>query len=131
MRFTVETTSAVPVYAQLVAQVKAAVAAGVLRPGEALPSLRELAGQLRVNPLTVARAYRELDAQGIIVTEHGRGSFIGPVAEAAQAAFREEALHAAVSRLLAEAAHLGATPEELRAAIDERIGSEKEHTRHG
>ncbi len=131
MRFTVETTSAVPVYAQLVAQVKGAIAAGVLRPGDALPSLRELAGRLRVNPLTVARAYRELEAGGIIVTEHGRGSFIGPVAEAAGAAYRKEALRAAVERLLAEAAHLGATPEELRAALDERMNSKKERTRHG
>ena len=121
MRFTVETTSAIPIYAQLIAQVKHAIAAGVLRAGDGLPSLRELASRLRVNPLTVARAYRELEALGIITTGHGRGSFISATAANLGETYRREALDGAVERLLVEAYHLGASPEEVRALVEERL----------
>ncbi len=120
MRFDVDTTSATPIYAQLIAQVKHAIAAGILRPGDNLPSLRELAGQLRVNPLTVARAYRELEAANIITTGHGRGSFISAQAGGLGEEYRREALAQAVDRLLVEGYHLGASPEEMRALVEER-----------
>lgn len=129
MLFHVDTTSAIPIYAQLIEQVKRAIAAGVLRAGDSLPSLRELAGQLRVNPLTVARAYRELEAQGIITTEHGRGSTISAQAGGESAAYRHHALARAVDRLLAEAAHLGATPAEVRAAVTAALADEGIPTR--
>jgi len=126
MRFEVDTTSATPIYAQLIAQVKHAIAAGVLRPGDGLPSLRELAGQLRVNPLTVARAYRELEQQGIIATGHGRGSVISAQAGNIGAEYRQEALLQAVDRLLVEAYHLGATPEEISALVAARAQAIRE-----
>lgn len=125
MRFEVETTSATPIYAQLIAQVKRAIAAGVLQPGETLPSLRELAAQLRVNPLTVARAYRELEQQGVINTEHGRGSYVSASAAGLSEAYRREALEAALDRLLAEVSGLDATPEELLALLAERLHREE------
>lgn len=121
MRFTVDTTSATPIYAQLITEVKHAIAAGVLRAGDALPSLRELAGELRVNPLTVARAYRELEAMGIITTGRGRGSFISDGAASLGEAYRREALAEVIDHLLVEAYHLGASPEEIRALIEERL----------
>lgn len=121
MRFEVDTTSATPIYAQLIAQVKHAIAAGVLRPGDSLPSLRELASQLRVNPLTVARAYRELEQTGIVTTGHGRGSFISDHALGLGDGYRLEALTQAMDRLLVEAYHLGATPEEIRALMEARL----------
>ena len=121
MRFDVETTSATPIYAQLLAQVKRAIAAGVLQPGEALPSLRELAAQLRVNPMTVARAYRELEQAGVITTEHGRGSFISATAGESSAAFRREALVAAMERMLAEVSGLDASAEELLDLLAEQL----------
>ena len=125
MRFEVETTSATPIYAQLIAQVKRAIAAGVLQPGEALPSLRELATQLRVNPLTIARAYRELEQQGVITTEHGRGSFISANAAEFSEDYQREALALAIDRLLAEVSGLDAAPEELLALLAERLQAEK------
>jgi len=121
MRFTVDTTSAIPIYAQLITEMKHAIAAGLLRAGDALPSLRELAGELRVNPLTVARAYRELEALGIITTGHGRGSFISAGAADLGEAYRREALAEAVERLLVEAYHLGATPAEIRTLVEARL----------
>jgi GntR family transcriptional regulator len=65
-----------PVYLQMVDQVKAAAASGALRPGEPLPSIRPLAEQLRVNRNTVAKAYTELEGQGVIETIAGRGCFL-------------------------------------------------------
>jgi GntR family transcriptional regulator len=76
MRFELNFKSAKPVYLQVVDQVKAAVASGAARPGDALPSIRPLAEELRVNRNTIAKAYTELEHQGVITTETGRGCFI-------------------------------------------------------
>jgi GntR family transcriptional regulator len=130
MRFNVETTSATPIYAQLMAQVKRAIAAGVLRPGEALPSLRELAGQLRVNPMTVSRAYRELELQGVIATEHGRGSYVSAKAAGLSISYRREALLVAIERMLAEVSGLDVTLEELQALLAEQL-RKGESSNHG
>src|SRR5215472_948591 len=69
-------SSGVPVYLQLEAQVKQAVAAGALRPADALPSVRKLAGELRINPNTVARAYQNLERDGVIRSVPGGGTFV-------------------------------------------------------
>ena len=74
--FTVDPRSGVPIYLQLVEQVKRSVALGVLAPGEQLPTVKQLAADLIVNPNTVARAYRELERDSVIDTSPGRGSFI-------------------------------------------------------
>jgi GntR family transcriptional regulator len=121
MRFDVDPTSATPIYAQLIAQVKHAIAAGILRPGESLPSLREVATRLRVNPLTVTRAYRELEAEGIVVTIHGRGTFVSDGAAQVGDEYRREALTKAMDRLLVEAYHLGASADEVRTLLEERL----------
>ena len=76
MLFRVEASSPVPIYAQIVGQVRAAVAAGELVEGDSLPSVRQLAGELRVNPNTVAQAYRELEREGITYVQRGQGTFV-------------------------------------------------------
>ena len=76
MRFQLNFRSGKPVYLQLVDQVKAATASGALRRGEGLPSIRPLAETLRVNRNTVAKAYAELESQGIIETVAGKGCFV-------------------------------------------------------
>jgi GntR family transcriptional regulator len=76
MQFQLNFKSGKPVYLQLVDQVKAAVASGAARPGDPLPSIRPLAEDLRVNRNTVAKAYAELEGQGVIETAAGRGCFI-------------------------------------------------------
>ncbi|HOF86800.1 MAG TPA: GntR family transcriptional regulator [Armatimonadota bacterium] len=120
MRFQVDPTSSIPLYAQLVEQVKHAIAAGTLAPGDTLPSLRELAVRLRISPLTVKKAYGELEALGIVATEHGRGTTVRAGSDAFSARYRREALAQAVDRLLVEAHHLGATTDELIALLYER-----------
>jgi GntR family transcriptional regulator len=76
MRIELNFKSGKPVYLQLVDQVKAAVASGIAQPGEALPSIRPMAEELRVNRNTIAKAYTELERQGVIETAAGRGCFI-------------------------------------------------------
>ncbi|MDQ6766924.1 MAG: GntR family transcriptional regulator [Candidatus Eremiobacteraeota bacterium] len=74
--FTVDAHTGVPIYLQLIEQVKRSVALGVLAPGERLPTVKQLAIDLTINPNTVARAYRELERDGVIETSVGRGSFV-------------------------------------------------------
>jgi GntR family transcriptional regulator len=72
----VDTTSFVPIYEQIKKEIVRRVASGILKSRDALPSIRDLAAELLVNPNTVARAYRELEQDGLISTQKGRGSFI-------------------------------------------------------
>jgi GntR family transcriptional regulator len=76
MRFQLNFKSGTPVYLQLVEQVKSAAASGALRGGDPLPSIRPLAEELRINRNTVAKAYAELEAQGVIETHAGKGCFL-------------------------------------------------------
>lgn len=119
MIFRTDTTSSVPIYSQIVTQVKHAIAAGSLRPGDTLPSQRETAARLRVNPLTVAKAYRELHVLGIVVTEHGRGTFISEQTGQLGDEYRAEVLRLAVGRMLREAGQIDASPDEIRAAVED------------
>jgi GntR family transcriptional regulator len=74
--FNVDPRSGVPLYTQLVDQVKRSIAVGALAPGERLPTVKQLAVDLTINPNTVARAYRDLERDGLIETSPGRGSFV-------------------------------------------------------
>jgi len=74
--FHVRPTAGVPIYSQITGQVKSRILSGSLRPGDQLPSVRELAVRLAVNPNTVARAYQELEREGWVRTERGRGTFV-------------------------------------------------------
>ena len=74
--FTIDARSGVPIYLQLIEQVKRSVAIGVLSPGEQLPTVKALALDLTINPNTVARAYRDLERDEVIETAAGRGSFV-------------------------------------------------------
>ena len=70
-----------PIYTQIVESIRAQIAAGVLQPGDKLPSVRELAAQRSINPNTIQRAYRELEQQGVIATLPGKGCFVCGVAD--------------------------------------------------
>lgn len=113
----VDTTSSVPIYAQIVSQVKNAIGSGVVRPGEFLPSLRDCAKSLRINPLTVAKAYRELEVIGLVCTDHGRGTYVSHEASVVTAEHRQEELRRLADRLALEGYHLSASPEEIAEAV--------------
>jgi GntR family transcriptional regulator len=76
MIFNIHPSSGVPLYLQLIEQVKHAIESGVMRAGEQLPSVRQIAEELLINPNTVARAYRELEHEGILELKHGSGAYI-------------------------------------------------------
>lgn len=127
--FDIDTTSSVPIYAQIVEKVKSAVAFGILRQGDALPSLRELSARLRVNPLTISKAYKDLEAGGVVVTEHGRGTFVSENARQLGNAYRLDMLRQAVDRMLVEAYLAGASPEEVLGLVKDKLAEQgvKEH----
>ena len=116
----VEYHSGIPVYRQIINQACAAVAAGTLKRGDQLPTIRALSESLKLNPNTVAKAYHELELKGIIVSERGSGSFIE--AQPAAPAVREKKarLKELYHRLLAEAASDGLTESELLTYIKQK-----------
>ena len=107
-------SSGVPIYLQLMEQVKHHVETGALRPGEQLPGIRPLAEELVINPNTVAKAYRELEHEGVIELRHGAGAFVAANAKAKKTTEKLRAgqtiVAAAVDRLRAR----GVTDEEIR-----------------
>jgi GntR family transcriptional regulator len=121
MEFQVDPTSRVPIYRQLIDQIRQAVARGRMRAGVRLPSVRVLSRELVVNPNTVARAYTELEREGVLNTRPGLGVFVAePQAELTNSA-RRERLCEAIDRFLTEAVHLGFSAEEVLAAVEKRI----------
>ncbi len=116
----VEYNSGLPVYRQISNQVCAAVAAGAFKPGDQLPTIRALHERLKVNPNTVAKAYRELELKGIIESERGSGSFIKAQPPAPRPREKKARLKTIYHRLLAEAAGSGLTESELLSYLKER-----------
>jgi GntR family transcriptional regulator len=107
------------IYTQIVTQVRQMVAAGVLRPGDQLPTVRQLATDLRVNFNTVARAYRLLDEEGVISTQQGRGTYIleQPL-PADQRKVRRQRLAELAERFIADAVRLGYTADEIAQSLE-------------
>jgi GntR family transcriptional regulator len=127
MRLQIDLQSKVPIYVQVEDQVRALIAAGQLRPGEQLPTIRELAAELRVNYNTIARAYLELDHDGVISTQRGRGTFVTGVPDEKQMARkRRRKLHAVVRSALDEAHMLGYEPAEIAEAFEEELAEWQE-----
>ena len=114
MLFRPNPSSGVPIYLQLMEQVKHAIETGALRPGDQLPGMRPLAEELVINPNTVAKAYRELEHEGVIELRHGAGAFISANARSKKLTDKLRAAQtivaAAVDRLHAR----GLTDEEIR-----------------
>lgn len=106
MRLQLNFKSSKPVYLQLVDQVKTAAASGAVRPGEPLPSIRPLAEELRVNRNTVAKAYAELESQGVIETVAGKGCFVRENHSPLRKAARLELLAREIDEAVIQAHHL-------------------------
>ena len=114
--------SGLPIYTQIVNQVQAQVAGGVLKPGDQLPTVRALAEELRVNFNTVARAYRILDEARIISTQQGRGTFITEVPPArVTERLRKEAWEALTQRYISEAVRLDFSKGEIMEIVQEQL----------
>jgi GntR family transcriptional regulator len=117
----IDPRDATPIYAQLERGLRAAIATGRLAPGEQLPTVRQLAVELRVNANTVARVYAELERAGVIETRRGVGSFINATpAQAHPPREEERRLRAFVTRVLADADAAGFSVDDVVAALRER-----------
>ena len=119
MQLHINPSDELPIYRQIMHQIIDAIAGGRLTPGEQLPSHRDLAVQLVIAPLTVKKAYDELEQQGLIVTQRGRGSFLSETFPAVEPAQRRERLRDAAQRLLSQAALSGVPFEEVVSLLDE------------
>ena len=118
----IDSRSPTPIYAQIAARVRIAVASGDLATGDPLPSVRALAGTLRVNPATVVQAYRELEREGVVEMRQGSGTFIATLSLEARGHTREQEARRLVRELLEQAARLAICPLDLRKAIDAELG---------
>jgi GntR family transcriptional regulator len=128
----VDARDATPIYAQLERGLRAAMATGRLQPGDQLPTVRQLAVDLRVNANTVARVYAELERVGVIETRRGVGSFIRATpAEAHPPRERDRRLKAFITRVLADADSAGFTADDVMAGLKSHrtLRSGDRHTR--
>lgn len=120
--FSVDPHGGAPIYVQLAEQIKRAIAVGALASGERLPTVKGLALELKLNPNTVARVYRELEQEGVIATAPGRGSFVrenGAVDRSRRAAL--DTATSGIDDAVREARSLGITHNEVRAMVDTSI----------
>ena len=122
MRIRISLTAGEPIYRQIVNQIKYLVAAGRLVEGERLPSVRKLAEQLVINPNTVARAYRELEHEGLLATRRGAGVYISSAGSRLTRRERTRILTERVDVLLAEARQMDVALEELLELVRRRDG---------
>src|SRR5512134_4171005 len=114
--------SGLPIYTQIVNQVQAQVAGGILQPGDQLPTVRALAEELRVNFNTIARAYRILDEARIISTQQGRGTYITEIPPPnVSEKLRKETLQALTQRFIGEARRLEFSKSEIRQMVSDQI----------
>jgi GntR family transcriptional regulator len=121
MFFSIDPSNGVAIYEQIVRQVAFAVASEALATGELVPSVRELARELAVNPNTVARAYRDLQSDGVLAPVRGTGLAVAPGALKHCKLLRKRIVRDRIASALAEAKQSGVGPESLRALIDEEL----------
>ena len=129
MQIQLDFRSGQPIYLQIVEQIRQMVARGELQQGDQLPTVRQLATDLRVNFNTVARAYRLLDEAGLISTQHGRGTYVweAPSDDMLQR-LRRQGLDDLLGHCLQEARRLGYATPEIRQAFEAHVATMKEST---
>ena len=130
--FVVQPTSGVPIYRQLIDQIRAMVSSGRLKPGDRLPSVRQVAADLEVNMMTVSKAYARLEAEGMLERERGLGMRIPVRAHSIEAEFqktpvseRQEQLRPSVEELATRAWQLGLTEEQTIAIVKKVLKERK------
>ena len=119
----VDPNNPTPIYLQIVRQVKNAAATGLLVAGDKLPSVRELSRELSINPNTIARAFQELEREGVIDTVRGVGTFVSQKGFQMSESQRLERVEKIILELLTEAYHLQFTREELMGLVERYLGS--------
>jgi GntR family transcriptional regulator len=121
MALHIDTSSRLPIYQQLAQQIREAIARGELQPEAALPSVRQLSRDLVINPNTVARAYTELEREGLLVSRPGRGVFVAQPRNELTRTARDRRLTEQLDRWLTEAVHLGFSAEQVLRLVSARV----------
>lgn len=129
MYFHIDTKSSIPLYEQIVYQVKDMNTRGIVKPGEKMPSIRELSSQMVINPNTVSKAYQELERLGLIVTIRGKGTFIGEEKENIVSAKERKKLHDALRQAAIDCRYAGIPEKEVNQWIRSCYRNQEEH--HG
>jgi GntR family transcriptional regulator len=124
--FRLDMHSGVPLYRQLIDQVQAAIAAGLLVPGDQLPTVRQVSVDLEINPNTVMRAYREMEIRGILDTQQGTGTFVAQQTIDRDAIEHSRGLDQLVEEFAARAGAGGFDLEELMTALSDRVAEGKQ-----
>ncbi len=115
------TSSYTPIYEQIKAEIRSQIVLAVLKPGDALPSIRDLAARLVVNPNTVARAYRELEQKGFITTRKGKGCFVSDQSASLLLEEKQDMLRRIVERSIEEAKKFGFSAREVKHALEKNL----------
>jgi GntR family transcriptional regulator len=118
--YAIDLKSGVPFYRQIIEQIKFAIGRGDLKPGDRLPTVRQLAVDLSINPNTVIRAYRELEIEGVLDTQQGSGTFVGERRPEIDALERRRMLDQILTELLARASGYGFTLDEVLKGLRQR-----------
>lgn len=130
MWFHIDPSSGTPIYRQITDQVRQAIAGGTLRPGDRLPPVRDLAVELAVNPNTIAKAYQDLERDGVIEASRGRGTYVASAKPAVPESERAKRLFPVIDRLIAEAYLLGVSEDDLARLLQERLAERRRDRRH-
>jgi GntR family transcriptional regulator len=126
MRLKLEPASPIPMYLQIMEQIRHRIAAGALQADDELPSVRALACEHLINPNTVARAYLELEREGLLSKRRGAGTYVATYATALSETHRVRAVRELLDKALAAAAEFGLTTKQVRTLVDERLSVAKE-----
>ncbi len=118
---TIKTTEFIPIYEQIKNGIKGKISLGVLRANEQLPSIRDLAAELVVNPNTVARAYRELESEGFIYTRKGKASYLTENSSSLIGQERQRFIDEVFERAISEARKFGLEDGEIRDIVESRL----------
>ncbi len=118
MKIIINNTSMVPVYEQLMDQIKQEIIDGGLKEGEALPSVRNLAGELKISALTVKKAYDKLEEEGFTVTVHGKGSYVAETDRQLAIEARKKAVEDELAASVSKARFVGLTDDDIREMIE-------------
>ena len=120
MEISIDIKSGVPFYRQIIEQIKFAIARGDIEPGDRLPTVRQLAVDLSINPNTVVRAYRELEIEGVLNTQQGSGTFVGHEKPDVDRLERQRMLDQILTDLLARASSYGLSLDDVLDGLRQR-----------
>lgn len=118
MKIIIHHSSMVPIYEQLVDQIKTMILNEELKPGEILPSVRGLAKELKINALTVKKSYDTLEAEGFTITVHGKGTYVAQANRDAKLQEQQKEIEAEFEHAIEKARRYGMTEEDIRAVFD-------------